>query len=81
MILDRRTILSFTIVVSFVVVIFVWIFFPPSDPDQMAVLNMLIGALIGQVTTVVAFDFGSSDGSKAKDDALVAAAERTDASK
>ncbi len=73
---DRRTVLSFSIVIAFVLAVFAWMFSPPTtSPENMTVLNMLLGALIAAFTTVVSFDFGSSAGSKAKDDAL------TDASK
>jgi hypothetical protein len=73
---DRRTVVSLILVTSFVIIILVWLFYPPALNDtQNQIVSMLIGALIGQVTNVIAFDFGSSSGSKAKDDALIQASQ------
>lgn len=70
--LDNQTFITTIIVLAFVLVIFVWMFFPPQHIDQteMAVINILIGALVSNVNTVISFFFGSSKGSKDKDDAL-----------
>ncbi len=72
MIFDRRTVLSFAVVIAFVAAVFTWMLVPPeTTAENQTVLNMLLGALIASFTTVIAFDFGSSSGSKAKDDALI----------
>jgi ABC-type Fe3+-siderophore transport system permease subunit len=68
---DTRSSLALAIVGAFVTVIFVLIFFPPSGipPEILAIVNMLVGALSAKFSTVVDFNFGSSQGSKDKDDA------------
>lgn len=76
MTLDRRTLLAFFIATAFVGAVFFWMVRPPDvKPEQLSVLNMMLGALIGAFVTVIGFDFGSSAGSKSKDDALISAAQ------
>jgi hypothetical protein len=71
-----RDIIGFCIIGIFAGVMFLYLLLPPVlDDSQAAVQNMLIGALIGSTTTVIGFHFGSSSGSKDKDDALIAATE------
>lgn len=73
---DVRTIVAFCIILIFAGTMFLWMIRAPvMDEGQAAVLNMLIGALIGSTTTVIGFYFGSSSGSKDKDDALINVAE------
>jgi RsiW-degrading membrane proteinase PrsW (M82 family) len=73
---DTQKLLAFMVVGALVVVVFVWMLYPPkeADPGSLAVLNMLIGALVGLATTVVTFYFGSSRGERTKDAATAAAA-------
>jgi hypothetical protein len=73
---DTQKLLAFMVVGALVAVIFVWIFHPPSntDPGSLAVLNMLIGALVGLATSIVSFYYGSSRGERTKDAATAAAA-------
>jgi hypothetical protein len=68
---SSQQVIAFILVGAFVLVIFGWMFAPPRSLDQSAltVINILIGALVASMTTIVAFYFGSSEGSKAKDDA------------
>lgn len=68
---DTKGFLAVFIVGSFVLAIFSMIFFPPMSipPEISAIINMLLGALVAKFGTVVDFNFGSSQGSKDKDDA------------
>lgn len=76
MTLGVREIIGFAIIVIFAAVLAIYLLTPPTlDEGQSAVVNLLIGALIGSVTTVIGFHYGSSAGSKDKDDALIAATE------
>jgi hypothetical protein len=71
-----REIIGFAVIAIFAVVLGIYLIVPPAlDEGQSAVVNLLIGALIGSVTTVIGFHYGSSAGSKDKDDALIAATE------
>lgn len=75
---DTQQIIAYLLVGGFIVVIFGWMFLPPKNLDQSAlsIINMLIGALVAKMTTVVDFFLGSSEGSKAKDDAQTRTIER-----
>lgn len=77
MTLDRRTILAFVITGAFVLALCMLVLKPPTAADEFArnILLVMFGALVGLVQQVFSFDFGSSAGSKAKDDALISAAE------
>ncbi len=68
---NTQQVIAYALVGAFIIVIFGWMFFPPKSLDQAAlsIINMLIGALVAKMTTVVDFFLGSSEGSKAKDDA------------
>lgn len=68
---NTQQVISYSLVFSFIAVIFVWMIFPPKSIDQsvMTVVNMLLGALVAKFTTIIDFFFGSSQGSKDKDDA------------
>lgn len=70
--LDTATALAILVCISFVMVIFGWMFFPPraADPASLAVLNTLTGVLGTAFVAVVQFFFGSSKGSKDKDDTI-----------
>jgi hypothetical protein len=74
---DRRTVLAFMITGAFIVVILLLLLYPPNEINETVknLLLVLLGIMGGQVNQVFSFDFGSSAGSKAKDDALIAAAE------
>jgi uncharacterized membrane protein YeaQ/YmgE (transglycosylase-associated protein family) len=66
-----QNILSIIIVVSFVGLIFVWIFFPPKgDSSTYSMLNILIGFLGAAFGTVVQYHLGSSKGSDDKNDTI-----------
>jgi cytochrome bd-type quinol oxidase subunit 1 len=73
---DTQKLLAFLVVGALVAVIFVWMLYPPkaSDPGVLAVLNMLIGALVGLATAIVSFYFGSSRGERTKDATAATAA-------
>jgi ammonia channel protein AmtB len=68
---STQQVIAFALVGAFILVIFGWMFFPPKSVDQAAlsIINMLIGALVAKMTTVVDFFLGSSEGSKMKDEA------------
>ena len=53
-------------------VILTVMFFANIPNDSQTVLNVLLGALAGGVVQILNFYFGSSKGSKAKDDAIIA---------
>ena len=75
---NTQKILAFLIVVALIVVILIWIFHPPTgDAASNSVLNVLVGALVGMAGMVATFYFGSSQGSKDKDQALSAIATGT----
>ncbi len=65
-----QQIIAYALVFSFISVIYIWMVFPPKVVDQAAltVVNMLLGALVAKFTTIIDFFFGSSQGSKDKDD-------------
>lgn len=70
--LDTATALALVITFAFILVIFGWMFFPPkaADAGSLAVLNTLTGVLGTAFVGVVQFFFGSSKGSKDKDDTI-----------
>lgn len=73
---DVRTILAFTVVTLFGLDMVLWHIYPPVLNDgQAAIVNQINGALLIVLSTVIGFYFGSSSGSKDKDDALIAATE------
>lgn len=75
---NTQKILAFVIIIALVVVILIWIFHPPTgDAASNSVLNVLVGALVGMAGMVATFYFGSSQGSKDKDQALIASATGT----
>jgi hypothetical protein len=75
---STQKLLAFLIVVAMIIVILIWLLHPPvGDAASNAVLNVLIGALVGMAGTVTTFYFGSSQGSKDKDQALIASATGT----
>ena len=75
---NTQKILAFVIIIALVVVILIWIFHPPTgDAASNSVLNVLVGALVGMAGMVATFYFGSSQGSKDKDQALSAIATGT----
>ena len=68
---DTQRLLAFIIVVAFIIVIVIWLFHAPTgDAGSNAVLNMLMGSLAAMAGGVVTFYFGSSKGSKDKDDTI-----------
>lgn len=68
---DTQQTLSFLVVVSFIVIVVIWMFKPPSgDPGAIAVLNTLVGALGGFAATVIGYFFGSNKAAKDKDDTI-----------
>jgi hypothetical protein len=68
---DTQKLLAFILVIAFIVIVLIWMFRPPAgDAGAIAVLNTLVGTLGGFTAAVVTFYFGSSKGSKDKDDTL-----------
>jgi hypothetical protein len=75
---DTQRLLAFIIVTSFIVVIIIWLFHEPQgDAGANAVLNMLMGSLASLAGMVATFYFGSSKGSKDKDDTISSIATAT----
>ena len=75
---DTQKLLAFILVISFIIVIVIWMFHPPSaDSTTTPVLYTLVGTLGGLAGTVVTFYFGSSKGSKDKDDTMASIATHT----
>lgn len=68
---STQQVIAYLLVGAFIIVILGWMFLPPKSLDQAAlsIVNMLIGALVAKMTTVVDFYLGSSEGSKSKDEA------------
>ena len=67
--------LAWFICVSFILLIFVWVFKPPvMAPESMAQLNQLVSTLQNILLLAIGFFFGSSKSSQNKDDALMTAA-------
>ena len=76
---DTQRLLAFIIVVAFIIVIIIWLFHAPvGDAGSNAVLNMLMGSLAAMAGGVVTFYFGSSKGSKDKDDTISSIATHTE---
>lgn len=76
---DTQRLLAFIILVSFIVVIVIWLFHAPTgDAGSNAVLNMLMGSLAAMAGNVITFYFGSSKGSKDKDDTISSIATHSD---
>ncbi len=68
---NTQKLLACGLVMAFVGVILLWMLHPPSaDAGTTAVLNTLVGTLGGMAGMVVTFYFGSSQGSKDKDDTI-----------
>jgi hypothetical protein len=68
---DTQKLLAFILVVAFIIIVLIWMFHPPQgDAGSIAVLNTLVGTLGGFTAAVVTFYFGSSKGSKDKDDTI-----------
>jgi len=67
--------LAWFISVSFILLIFVWVFRPPvMAPESMAQLNQLVSTLQNILLLAIGFFFGSSKSSQNKDDAIMTAA-------
>lgn len=67
--------LAWFICVSFILLIFVWVFKPPTmAPESMAQLNQLVSTLQNILLLAIGFFFGSSKSSQNKDDAIMTAA-------
>lgn len=65
--------IAFLVTVAFILIILVWMFFPPKgDAGSIAVLNTLVGSLAAAFGMVVSYFYGSSSGSKDKDDTIKA---------
>lgn len=72
---DTQKLLAFILVISFIFIIFVWMFHAP-DPNAAttSVLNTLVGTLGGFTAAVVTFYFGNSRASASKDSTIAALA-------
>lgn len=69
--IETQPVLAFLIILSFVGIVLIWLFHPPfGDAGAMAVLNTLLGTLGGAFIAIVGFYFGSSQGSKDKDETI-----------
>ena len=67
--------LAWFICISFIALIFVWVFKPPvMAPESMAQLNQLVSTLQNILLLAIGFFFGSSKSSQNKDDALMKSA-------
>lgn len=67
--------LAWFISISFILLIFVWVFKPPvMAPESMAQLNQLVSTLQNILLLAIGFFFGSSKSSQNKDDAIMTAA-------
>lgn len=67
---DTQKGLAWFISVSFVTLIFAWVFFPPvMSPESMAQLNNLVSTLVTLVVMAFGYFLGSSRSSKDKDEA------------
>jgi hypothetical protein len=67
--------LAWFICISFIMLIFVWVFKPPvMAPESMAQLNQLVSTLQNILLLAIGFFFGSSKSSQNKDDALMKSA-------
>jgi hypothetical protein len=76
---DTQRLIAFTVVVSFIAIIVIWLFHAPTgDAASNAVLNILMGALAAAFGAVITFYFGSSKGSKDKDDTISSIATHTE---
>ena len=72
---DVRTCLAFAIVGLFGMDMLLWHVYPPTlDQGQSAIVNQINGVLMALVAGICGYYFGSSSGSKAKDEALIAVA-------
>ena len=70
---DTQKILAVVLVAAFIIIIVVWMFYPPhTDAGSTAVLNTLVGTLGGMATMVVSFYFGSSRNANTKDNTIAA---------
>src|SRR5215472_9629345 len=70
---DTQKILALVLVASFIVIIVIWMFYPPhTDAGSTAVLNTLVGTLGGMATMVISFYFGSSRNANTKDNTIAA---------
>ena len=75
MVFDVRTCLAFAIVGLFGMDMLLWHVYPPTlDQGQSAIVNQINGVLMALVAGICGYYFGSSSGSKAKDEALIAVA-------
>ncbi len=75
---EPRTVLAYTITIAFIGVLVMLMLRPVELDDKTAnILNILLGAMVGQLVNVYQFFFGSSSGSKDKDEALITAATNT----
>jgi len=70
---DTQKILAVVLVGSFILIIIIWMFYPPNtNAASTAVLNTLVGTLGGMSTMVVSFYFGSSRNANTKDNTIAA---------
>lgn len=76
MVFDTRFLLAMVVTISFVGVLAALLLVPPQSTDEgiRNILNIMLGVLGAALGQVISYYFGSSSGSRAKDEALVAAA-------
>lgn len=74
--LDLRTTVALIVVPSFIIVLILTMFIKlPVDNATLAIISAMFGSLMTKFGTIVDYLFGSSDGSKKKDDAIIEAAQ------
>lgn len=74
---DTQKGLAWLIVIAFVLLIFVWVFRPPTmAPESMAQLNQLVSTLQNVLLIAIGFFFGTSKGAQNKEEAQLKAAEK-----
>lgn len=70
--LDFRTTVGLLIIFAFILILVLVVFVKlPTEQVSLAIVSTLLGQLSMKFGTVVDYTFGSSDGSKKKDDALI----------
>jgi hypothetical protein len=68
---DTAKILALVMCTAFIVVILLWMFFPPkTDAGATAVLNTMVGALGSTVAMIISYYFGSSRSGASKDSTI-----------
>lgn len=68
---DTQKIVALLVVISFIVIVITWMFYPPKgDPGAIAVLNTLVGSLGTGFGMILSYFFASNKNSAAKDETI-----------